>query len=101
MKDHAKKDHKAKKAHKKVRISPKYKNQVFFADTYDRTPPPIDVFECDGGSCKNKYILNKRYHCQKCADFDLCHECATGDDMAKHEHSLSDFEIILPDKEEE
>lgn len=84
-----------RKKRRRVRISPKSQNQVFFADSYDRTPPEIDVFNCD--ICQ-KYILQERYHCNICEDYDLCKGCATGEDK-KHEHD--DFEVILPPSEEE
>lgn len=75
-----------------MRISPKNTNQVFFADAYDRTPPALDVFQCD--EC-NKYILKERHHCTTCQDFDLCQDCAA---TSKHVHR-DDFEIIREDVE--
>lgn len=92
MKNDKKKSHSKKVRAKKVRISPKANNEVFFVESYDRTPPPLDVFQCD--LCEN-YILEERYHCKVCEDYDLCPAC-----MEKKQHEHDDFEIVAPDKEE-
>ena len=66
------------------------------ADEYDRTPPPLDVYDCDGCSVK---ILGARYHCKYCDDFDLCQDCAIGNNKISHMHS--EYEIILEDDDED
>jgi hypothetical protein len=74
-----------KKKQNSVRFSPKKKS--YLADDYDRTPPELDVFDCDGCAIK---ILGDRHHCQQC-DFDLCPNCAP---KVKMQHEHDEFEII-------
>lgn len=54
------------------------------------------MFQCDG--C-NQYILQNRFHCKLCEDYDLCKTCVESNTANEHEHE--DFEVILADKEEE
>ena len=73
---------------KRVRFSPKKKTHR--ADDYDRTPPELDVFDCDGCGI---IIIGNRHHCKLC-DFDLCSTCVP---QVQHEHD--EFEVITEEED--
>ena len=73
-----------------MRFSPK--KETYIADNYDRTPPPLDVYDCDGCGMK---ILEERYHCKLCDDFDICKDCATGsNEKVNHIHNA--YDVVIP-----
>ena len=86
-----------RKSKRVVKFSTPETSQVFLAMWYDRTPPELEVFDCDGCAMK---ILGERHHCTQCGDFDLCHECAPKL-VPSHQHPKGSFEIIPPDQDDD